>query len=109
MIALIKIAISLLSDVSRFAVLLFRPTGALMAENLFLRRQLALYQERGVRPHRIDGATRISLAWLSRLFDWRSWWYAPRRSFVGTAPVSDCGGVSSHVWGVRRFHWNCAS
>jgi len=43
-----------------------------MAENLFLRRQLALYQERGEKPHRIDAATRIRLALLSRLFDWRS-------------------------------------
>jgi hypothetical protein len=37
-IALNKIAVQLLSDVCRFAVLLFRPSGALIAENLFLRR-----------------------------------------------------------------------
>jgi transposase InsO family protein len=72
MIALIKIAVQLLSDVCGFAILLFRPSGALVAENLFLRRQLALYQERGVKPRRVDAATRISLAWLSRLFDWRA-------------------------------------
>ena len=41
------------------------------AENLFLRRQLALYIERGVQPHRVDAATRVSLALLARLFDWR--------------------------------------
>ncbi|HYY29061.1 MAG TPA: helix-turn-helix domain-containing protein [Chthoniobacterales bacterium] len=41
------------------------------AENLFLRRQLALYQERKVEPWRIDPATRITLALLSRLFNWR--------------------------------------
>ncbi len=41
------------------------------AENLFLRRQLALYQERGVKPRRVDAATRVSLALLSRLFNWR--------------------------------------
>jgi Homeodomain-like domain len=39
---------------------------------LFLRRQLALYVERGVQPRRIDAATRVSLALLSRLFQWRS-------------------------------------
>ena len=45
---------------------------SLHAEVLFLRRQLALYVERGVKPRRIDAATRVSLALLSRLFDWRS-------------------------------------
>jgi len=44
----------------------------LQAEVLFLRRQLALYLERGAKPGRIDAATRLSLALLSRLFDWRS-------------------------------------
>jgi len=39
---------------------------------LFLRRQLALYVERGMKPRRIDAATRVSLALLSRLFQWRS-------------------------------------
>jgi putative transposase len=41
-------------------------------ENLVLRRQLALYQERGVKPRRIDAATRVSLAWLTRLCNWRT-------------------------------------
>ena len=39
---------------------------------LFLRRQLALYVERRVKPRRIDAATRVSMGLLSRLFDWRS-------------------------------------
>jgi transposase InsO family protein len=43
----------------------------LRSENLFLRRQLALYIERGVQPRRVDAATRVSLALLARLFDWR--------------------------------------
>ena len=51
--------------------LLIRPRKASAAENLFLRRQLALYQERKVDPRRIDPATRITLALLSRLFNWR--------------------------------------
>ena len=45
---------------------------SVQAENLFLRRQLALYIERGVPPRRVDAATRVSLALLARLFDWRS-------------------------------------
>jgi hypothetical protein len=36
------------------------------AENLLLRRELAVYEERAIRPRRVDAATR-----LSQLFDWR--------------------------------------
>jgi len=52
-------------------VLSLRSRRSVEAENLFLRRQLALYRERGVKPRRVDAATRLSLAVLSRLFDWR--------------------------------------
>jgi hypothetical protein len=45
---------------------------ALRAETLFLRRQLALYIERGIQARRIDAATRVSLVVLANLFDWRS-------------------------------------
>ena len=72
MIALAKIAAVLLGDALRFAVLFICPSRSLIAENLFLRRQLALYKERGLKPHRIDAATRISLVFLAGLFDWRS-------------------------------------
>ena len=71
MVALIKIAVQLLADATCFAVLLLRPMQSVQAENLFLRRQLALYKERGIQPRRIDAATRISLAILARLFEWR--------------------------------------
>jgi putative transposase len=71
MVVLIKIAVQLLADAARLAILLIRPTRSIQAENLFLRRQLALYKERGVRPRRVDPATRIGLAVLARLFDWR--------------------------------------
>ncbi len=48
----------------------FQSRQSLHAEVLFLRRQLALYVERGVKPRRIDPVTRISLAILSRFFNW---------------------------------------
>jgi transposase InsO family protein len=48
-----------------------RPRAALAAENLFLRKQLALFQERKVRPRRADDSTRWMMAALSRLFSWR--------------------------------------
>ena len=72
MVALLRIAACLIEDVVRLAVQLFRSSSSVRAENLFLRRQLALYVERGVRPRRIDAASRVSLALLAALFDWRS-------------------------------------
>ena len=71
MIALARIVLRLLADLAGLVVFSLRRRRSVAAENLFLRRQLALYQERGVRPRRIDAATRVSLAVLSRLFDWR--------------------------------------
>jgi hypothetical protein len=52
--------------------LLLRSKVAVQAENLFLRCQLALYTERGMKPGRIDAVTRAGLVVLSHLFDWRS-------------------------------------
>ena len=69
--ALARILLRLLADLAGLVVLSLRPRRSIAAENLFLRRQLALYQERGVKPRRVDAATRASLALLSRLFDWR--------------------------------------
>jgi transposase InsO family protein len=48
-----------------------RSRAQLSAENLFLRKQLALYVERQVKPCRADDATRITLVALSGLIDWR--------------------------------------
>ena len=60
-----------LIDLSRLVLLLARPRVALAAENLFLRKQLALFQERRVRPRRADGSTRWMMGTLSRVFPWR--------------------------------------
>jgi hypothetical protein len=62
---------SLICDGVRWLWLTLRSTSAVEAENLFLRRQLALYVERGVKPRRIDSVTRIALTILSGFFDWR--------------------------------------
>ena len=45
MIALLKIAGALLADAMHFVLASLRSRRSLTAENLFLRRQLALYQE----------------------------------------------------------------
>jgi hypothetical protein len=58
-------------DILQFALSILRPRGRLAAENLFLRKQLALYLERQVKPRRADDATRLTLVALSRLIDWR--------------------------------------
>jgi hypothetical protein len=42
-----------------------------LAENLFLRKQLALYLERQVEPRRPRAAAKLTLVLLSRLFPWR--------------------------------------
>ena len=65
-------ATRLLTDLAHLATLSFRSRSALVAENLFLRKQLALYQEREVKPHRAVDATRLFLVVLSKVFDWRS-------------------------------------
>ena len=55
-----------------FVGLSFRSRTALIAENLFLRKQLAFYQEHQIRPRRLTNAARFSLVVWSRLFAWRS-------------------------------------
>jgi putative transposase len=62
----------LVADLIGLLVLTVWSRRSIQAENLLLRRQLALFKEREVKPRRIDAATRLSLAWLSRLCDWRS-------------------------------------
>jgi putative transposase len=45
-------------DLCQWCGLVLRPRESLEAEILFLRRQLALYRERGAKPRRVDAATR---------------------------------------------------
>ncbi len=98
MIAFARIVLRLLADVVGVAVLSIWPRRSLEAENLVLRRQLALFKERGVKPRRIDAATRASLALLSRLCDWRSCLIVVRPETV----------LRWHRAGWRLF-WRCKS
>ena len=72
MISLVRIVVALVSDAFRLFLLLSRPPAEIHAKNLVLRKQLARYIERGVKPRRIYPATRISLALLTRMFDWHN-------------------------------------
>ena len=61
MLRISEILIGLMAEALRWLRLTFQSSQSIQAENLFLRRQLALYIERGVKPRRIDSATRIAL------------------------------------------------
>ena len=63
---LMRTLLTLLVDVVRYCGLCFRAPTALAAENLFLRKQLALYQECHVKPQRATDTTRLALVWLAR-------------------------------------------
>jgi hypothetical protein len=69
---LFSITVGFLEEFLRFGRRLFLPKVSLIAQNLFLSKQLAFYQERNVRPQRLtDSARRLLLFW-SRWFDWRN-------------------------------------
>src|SRR5204862_1997432 len=61
----------LVTDGLLFFRLLFRSRTALSAEVLFLRKQLAFYQERQVQPRRLNDSARFSLILWSRLCNWK--------------------------------------
>jgi len=67
-----RTVLRLLFDFLTFARLSLRSRAHLAAENVFLRKQLALYLERQVRPRRADPATRVALVLLARFIEWRS-------------------------------------
>jgi len=59
-------------DVTSFIRSSLSSRTALVAENLFLRKQLAFYQEREVSPRRLTNVARLWLVLWSKLFDWKS-------------------------------------
>ena len=61
-------------DLARLLVLGMRSRRELAAENLYLRKQLALFQERKVKPRRAHDSPRLMLVILGRMFSWRDAW-----------------------------------
>jgi hypothetical protein len=51
--------------------LLFSSRTRLIAENLFLRKQLALFQERRTKPRRATAGTHLAMIALAKFFNWR--------------------------------------
>ena len=70
--AAVRTLLHLAADVLRVLSTAGRSRARLVAENLFLRKQLAMYVERQVKPRRANDATRIVLVVLSRLIEGRS-------------------------------------
>ncbi len=68
---LTSMLLALAQDSLRFLLLETRSSADLKAENIFLRKQLALFLEREAKPRRASNATRLSLVLLSQLFAWR--------------------------------------
>ncbi len=98
MLQLARAIVGVVSDLLSLLALFVRSSGAIRAENLVLRRQLARYLERGIKPRRVDYATRVSLALFSRLFDWRDAVVIVRPSTI----------VRWHRLGWRIFwRWKC--
>jgi hypothetical protein len=64
--SLLRTILAITRDVASLASSVTRSRAQLAAESLFLRKQLALYQERQLKPRRADVATRIILAGLSQ-------------------------------------------
>ncbi len=56
----------------RYLALCLRPKAAVAAENLFLRKQLALHQECQIKLRRADNITRLILMVLGRGFPWET-------------------------------------
>jgi putative transposase len=86
-------------DLVHFFCLCLRSRTSLAAENLFLRKQLAFYQERKVKPRRADNPTRLTLVLLSRWFNWRD-----ALTVIAPRSIRRCGGQLGHVLldGARR-------
>jgi putative transposase len=92
--------LNIFGDLLRLVALSLRSKSSLAAENLFLRKQLAFYQERSIKPRRTDNPTRLTLVWLSRWFDWRN----------GLAVVTPKTFIGWQRKGFQLFwHWKCQS
>jgi putative transposase len=63
----VSILLDLAQDALQFLLWGTRSSAALKAENIFLRKQLALYLEREAKSRRATDATRLSMVLLSRL------------------------------------------
>lgn len=98
MLQLARAIVGVAWDVLRLVVSFLRSSRTIRAENLVLRKQRASYIERGIKPRRVDHATRVSLALFTRLFDWRD----------AVVTIQPSTVVRWHRLGWRIFwRWKC--
>ena len=69
--AIISTVFAVLCDLAGFMPMALRSRASLTAENLFLRKQLAFYQEHKVKPKPLTDADRLALVLWSGLCDWK--------------------------------------
>src|ERR1039458_9415513 len=89
----------LLRDGLQFLKVVVRSRTAVAAEVVFLRKQLAYYQDHQIRPRRLTDAARLSLVLWSQLFEWKE------ALIVVTVQFSDplpCRMILPH------FRWTCS-
>jgi putative transposase len=67
----VRVLVALANDALLFFQSTLRSRTSLVAENLFLRKQLAFYQEHQIKPRRLADAARFSLIFWSRFFEWK--------------------------------------
>jgi putative transposase len=85
-------------DGFHFLAATLRSRTAVSAEILFLRKQLAFYQEHQIPPRRLTDSARFSLIFWSRLFDWKE-------ALVIVKPATLIGW---HRQGFKLFwKWKC--
>jgi hypothetical protein len=95
--SLLNLITDLVADGLLFFRLLFRSRTALSAEVLFLRKQLAFYEERQAQPRRLNDSARVCLILWSRLCDWKEALVIVKpETLIGwLARVSSCFGNGS--------------
>ncbi len=105
----IKTIIKLLGDFVTFMWLIVRPRDTLAGENLFLRKQLAMYQEREQKPRRPDTPLRIALVLFCPGYSIgrMHWWLSSLRLWSdGTVRAFDYSGAGSRVQGDLQYQRN---
>jgi hypothetical protein len=71
LVSFVRLVGGLTVDGFHFLGAIIRSRSAVSAEILFLRKQLAFYQEHQIRPRRLTDSARFSLVSWTRLLDWK--------------------------------------
>lgn len=69
---LLVTALGIFAEGLRCIKVAFRSRASLIAENVFLRKQLAFYRERNIKPQRLTDSARLTLLFWARWFNWRN-------------------------------------